>query len=344
MTGFRWGGGGAAGRRLRPLDAQVAVVTGGSRGIGRAAAQRLARAGARVVVLARDEEGLRETVRLIEESGGTARHLVVDVTDADAVRTAVDRVEEWFGRIDTWVGNAGVLLYSRVADTRPQEFRDVLEVNLIGQIHGIQAALPALRRAGGGALVIVSSVEAVAALPMHGAYAASKHALEGALDALRRELGGEHPRISITSVRPAVIDTPIYRHARNRMPWRPTAPPPAYAPEVVAEAIAFAATHPVRTIHAGGGGRLLVAAQHAAPGIVDAVFRRLGTDIMHTDDPDGTGGGDLRVGTADRASTGALPRRGRAVSAYTWLAVHPRLRLGLTAAVAVWVGSRLRRR
>ena len=345
MSATRGTRGGAPGtHRLRPLGEQVVAITGGSRGIGRAAARRMAGAGARVVVLARDEDGLVETVRLIEQDGGTARHLVVDVTDADAVRTAVERIEEMFGRLDTWVGNAGVLMYGRFAETRPQEFRDMLEVNLLGQIHGIQAALPALRRAGGGALVIVTSVEAVVTLPMHSAYAASKHALEGVLDGLRRELGDEHPLISVTSVRPAVIDTPIYRHARNRMPWRPQAPPPYYSAGVVAEAIAFAATHRVRTIHAGGGGPLLVAAQRLTPGVVDAVFRRIGPGLMHTDEPDHTGGGDLRTPAPDPEATGALPRRGRDVSVHTWLAVRPPVRLLLGAAGAIWAATRLRRR
>ncbi|MFS0852941.1 SDR family oxidoreductase [Microbacterium sp. 179-I 3D4 NHS] len=340
--------GGAAGRpghrrRLRPLDAQVAVVTGASRGIGREVAVRLAARGARVVALARDEVGLAETLRRIEEAGGTARSLVVDVTDADAMRTAVAQVEEWFGRIDTWVGNAGVLLYASFEATRPEEFRDVLEVNVLGQIHGIQAALPALRRAGGGALIVVSSVEAAVALPLHSAYAASKHALEGALDGLRRELGDDHARISITSVRPAVIDTPIYRHARNRMPWVPKAPPPYYASAVVADAVEFAATHPVRIIHAGGGGRMLVALQRIAPGAVDAVLRRLGPGIMHTDEPDHSGGGDLRNTRGDDGVDGGLPRPGRRVSVYTWLATHPRSRRSLQAASMFATAALLRR-
>jgi NAD(P)-dependent dehydrogenase (short-subunit alcohol dehydrogenase family) len=331
-------------RRLRPLDAQVAVVTGASRGIGREIAVRLAGRGARVVVLARDEAGLAETVRRIEESGGTARSLVVDITDADAVRTAVAQVEEWFGRIDTWVGNAGVLLYASLESTRPEEFRDVMEVNFLGQIHGIQAALPALRRAGGGALICVSSVEAAVTLPMHSAYAASKHAVEGALDGLRRELGDDHRRISVTSVRPAVIDTPIYRHARNRMQWFPKAPRPYYAPGIVADAVVFAATHPVRTIHAGGGGRMLVAAQRLVPGAVDAVLRGLGPEIMHTDEPDHTGGGDLRNTAGDDGIEGGLPRPGRRVSVYTWFATHPRMRRSAQAVALFATASALRRR
>ncbi|HWS51987.1 MAG TPA: SDR family NAD(P)-dependent oxidoreductase, partial [Microbacterium sp.] len=233
----RFGRGAHSKATLRALGDQVVVITGGSSGIGRETAIRMGRAGARVVVLSRDADGLSNTVDEIVRDGGRGRHIVCDVTDATAVQSAVGLVEEWFGRIDTWVGNAGVLMYAPFADTSPDEFRRMLEVNFIGQIIGIQAVLPALRRAGGGALICVTSTEAVVTLPMHSAYAASKHALEGALDGLRRELLDAKEAIRLTVVRPAVIDTAIYPHARNRMSRAPSAPRPFYAPGVVADAI-----------------------------------------------------------------------------------------------------------
>lgn len=336
--------GGAVRARPRPLDAQVVVITGASCGIGRETAVRFGRAGARVVVIARDEAGLVETVDRIERAGGTARYILCDVTDAAGIRGAVARVEEWFGRIDTWVGNAGVLLYGSLMETTPEEFRDVFEVNVIGQINGIHAAVPALERAGGGTLICVSSVEAVVTLPLHSAYGASKHALEGAVDALRRELRAERSPVAVSVVRPAVIDTPIYRHARNRMPWRPKAPPPYYAPGVVAEAILFAATHRVRTIHAGGAGRLFVIGQKTAPGLIDAALGRFGIPFMHTDEPDVSTGGDLRTPGGDDGNPRGLPRRGRRWSIYTWFAVRPTARRVAAAALLVAAGLSRRRR
>src|SRR5690606_1810044 len=128
-------------------------------------------AGARVVLLSRDAEGLAETVAEIRHDGGEARSIVCDVTDLSGVQAAADQVEQWYGRIDTWIGNAGVLLYGRFWETTPDEYRRVMEINFLGQIHGALVALPALRRSGGGALVCVTSVEAVFTLPLHSAYA-----------------------------------------------------------------------------------------------------------------------------------------------------------------------------
>lgn len=324
-------------RRPRRLGDQVVVITGGSRGIGRETAIRFARAGASVVVLARGEAALVDTVEHIVSRGGTARYIVCDVTDAGAVEAAVHQVEQWFGRIDTWVGNAGSLVYATVAETTPRDFRQVLEVNVLGQLHGIHAAIPALRRAGGGAYIGLSSTEAVVTLPLHSAYAASKRAVEGLLDGLRRELRREDPSISVTAVRPAVVDTPGYRHARNRLHHRPSAPHPHYAPSVPAMAILFAATHRVRTIHAGGGARSFTALQMLVPGVMDAVLSRFGR-FMRTSEPALPSKGNLDGPLDDTDPRGGLPGRGRP-SVYTWLRVHPVARRAIVA-VGAWMGSR----
>lgn len=333
--------------RRPPLDAQVVVITGGSRGIGREAALSFARAGASVVLLARGEQALTETVEEIAAPGGEVRGIVCDVSDHRAVQEAVARVEHEFGRIDVWVGNAGVLLYAPLAETTPEEFRRVLDINVVGQLNGIQAALPALRRSR-GTIVVVSSAEAVVAMPWHGAYAASKYALEGAIDALRRELRAEHAPVTITVVRPAVIDTPIYRHARSRMAYRPSGPHPHYRARSVARAIVYAATHPTRTIHVGGGALLLVGVQRMTPGLLDAALGRFGLRMMHTADAAPAQFGNLVGPLRDTAQRGGLPHRGRG-SITTWLRVHPGWRIAaivglLGAVLAPWRRSRRSRR
>lgn len=330
-------------RKHRPLKTQIAVITGGSSGIGREAAIRMARAGATVVVLGRHEGRLAQTVADITAEGGQARHIVCDVQDAAAVRAAVETVERWFGRIDTWVNNAGVLIYARFEETAPAEFRRMMEIDYLGQVHGALAALPALRRAGGGALISISSIEAVTTLPFHSAYAASKRAVEGAMMGLRRELRATRDPITVTVIRPAVIDTPGYNATRSRLAHRPSAPPPYYAPSVVAACILYAAEHPVDELFAGGSGRLITALQRSAPRMLDAVFGRWGPRMMHTSDRAAPRPGNLAAPSA-LAEPEGLPRRGRRWSMYTALAVRPGLRrvvlLALTA-TALGTAARL---
>lgn len=317
--------------RLKRLSDQVVVVTGASSGIGRESALRLAAAGATVVGISRSDEQLTTLVDAITAAGGTARRIVCDVSDAEAVRHAAETVEQWFGRIDTWVNNASVILYAEFADTSADEFRRVMEVNYLGQIHGALAALPALRRAGGGALISVTSAEAFTSMPMHSAYAASKRAVEGAMDSLRRELIHERTPISVTTIRPGVIDTPIYAVGRSHMHAVPQAPPPFYDPAIVADCVVFSAEHPVRHLFAGGAARVYTAFQRSAPRVMDLALGTVGMRFMHTDEPAQPREGNLEGSLGDGRVRGALPRPGRRLSLYTWLIVRPGIRRALLA-------------
>lgn len=336
------------GRSLRPLDQQVVVITGGSSGIGRETAVRFARAGAAVVVLGRDEDSLQETldaVAQVSTSREEARAIVCDVSDATAVQAAADHVEQWHGRIDTWVANAGVLMYALFRETGPDEFRRVMEVDFLGQINSALAALPALERAGGGAFISVGSAESVAALPFHSAYAASKSATETALDGLRIELIAARSPVSITTIRPAVIDTPIYTAARNRTGRLPRAPRPYYAPSVVADCILYAAAHRVRLLHAGGGARLIAFAQTAFPLATEQVLGRLAGTLMTMPEPVPPHDGNLDVALPASERRLLLPGRGRPWSGTTWAVRHPLVRRATVLAliVAALVAARRRR-
>src|SRR3954466_16106413 len=259
--------------RLKPLKEQVMVITGATSGIGLATAKRAADRGARVVLCSRNESGLRETVAQIEESGGTARGIVADVSSPDDVeRLAASAIEE-FGSVNTWVNNAGVSFYGRLTEVALEDMRQLFEVNFWGMVHGARAAVPLLK-ATGGALINIGSIVSDRAIPLQGAYSASKHAVKGFTDALRMELEEEGAPISVTLIKPSAIDTPYFQHAKNYMEVQPKPPAPVYAPEVVANAILRAAEHPVRDITIGGGGRLLTAIGSALPRLTDFYMER----------------------------------------------------------------------
>jgi hypothetical protein len=200
--------------------------------------------------------------------------------------------------------------------------------------------LPHLRQAGQGALIAISSVESIVSLPLHSAYAASKHAVEGAIDALRRELMAEGAPISVTSIKPATIDTPFFDKSANKMDVKPKGPPPIYHPGVVADCVLYAAENPVRDLFAGGAAKMMVVSQMIAPKLVDATLAKAGIPAERTDQP--TPGGS--PGTLDGARVednrveGDFSARSRRFSAYTWMETHPRCRAltaGLIAGSAV---------
>lgn len=270
---------------LKPIAEQVIVVMGASSGIGREVALQAARRGARVVVSARDEEALASLVGEIERERGQATAAVADVADFDQVRSVADHASVRYGGLDTWVHCSAVALYSRFEDTTPEEFRRVVEVNLLGQVHGAMAALPRLRERGQGALVHVSSVEARRAFPYHSAYAAAKHGIDGFLEALRLELHQEGVPISVTNVMPGSTNTPLFDKARSKLGVKPMPVPPIYQPGTVADVILHAAQHPARDLVAGGATAALLLTQRISPRILDAALLRFGFRTQRTEEP-----------------------------------------------------------
>jgi NAD(P)-dependent dehydrogenase (short-subunit alcohol dehydrogenase family) len=271
--------------QLKPIEEQVVVIMGASSGIGRGAALAFARRGAKVVVAARSAPGLDSLVMEIQRTGGEATAVKADAARFDDVRHVADTAVQTYGRLDTWVHVAGVALYATFEETNPEEFRQVIDINLNGQAYGAMAALPHLRQSGGGALIHISSVEGLRAMPYQAAYAASKHGIIGFLEALRVELQREGAPISVTNILPAAINTPFFNKARTKIGVKPQGIPPIYPPETVISAILYAAENPTRHLFAGGAGRALGIGQAIAPALMDMLIRRVAFRGQRTDEP-----------------------------------------------------------
>ena len=324
-------------RQHKPLEQQVVVVVGASSGIGRETALRFAQRGAKVVVSARSEPGLTSLVDEIRRGGGEAMAVAADVAEFDQVKGVADRAVATYGRLDTWVHLAAVALYAPFEQTTPEEFKRVVEINLLGQVYGAMAALPHLKQQGGGALIHISSVEARRAFPLHTAYASAKHGIDGFLEALRVELRHEGLPITVTQILPGSINTPLFDKARTKLGVKPMPPPPLYQPNTVADLILYAAEHPRREYIAGGGGQAMLLTQRLSPRLMDALTTRFGFQLQRTDEPkleDAPHNLFAPIQGYDRVegdfSTISTPR-----SLYNWLETHPVIRRGALAGAAL---------
>lgn len=273
---------------LKPIDQQVVVIVGCSSGIGRQTARRFAERHARLVLAGREEAALWEVLEDVRSLGAEdALAVACDVTHPEQLDEVVRRAHEGFGRIDTWVQGAAVAVYATAEETTPEEYRRVVEVNLLGQVYGALAALPALRQAGGGALIAISSVDAEIAVPYHAAYAASKHGLSGFLRTLRMELKAEGAPIAVTQIMPAGIDTPFFMNARSKIGVLPKPTSPVYDPDVVADQILWAAEHPAGDLFAGGAGWGFALFRRLAPGPFESMMARVGKPAQRSKVPEG---------------------------------------------------------
>ncbi len=254
---------------LKKLRDQVLVITGASSGIGLATAEAAAREGAKLVLVARSEQALREIVERINSAGGEALAVACDVADRTQIVRAAQAAVARFGRIDTWINNAGLSIYGRLDEVSESDARRLFDINFWGVVNGSMAALPHLK-AHGGALINVGSEVSEAVVPLQGIYSASKHAVKGFTDALRIEVAHvDQAPVSITLIQPGAVDTPFPQHARNYMPEEPKLPTPMIEPEDVAKAILGAAVKPVRDKKVGGMSKLNTTMAKMAPGLSD---------------------------------------------------------------------------
>ena len=328
----------------RPLSQQVVVITGASTGIGRASAVEFARSGAAVVLAARNEAALHDVAAEVEGAGGRALVVVTDVAEADQVDHLADEAIRQFGRIDTWVNNAGIGQAAHVEEMKPEEIARLMAVNVNGLIYGTRAAILRMKPQGGGTIINLGSVVSVRGIPIQSVYCASKHAIKGFTEAVRLEQQRQKTGITFTLICPAVINTPFYNHAKSDTGRKLTPFDPIYPPEVVAESIVFAAEHPRREIFVGGYGKLLDIMQRISPKLVD--FQLLNIDDaeakLQADGPQEEGMDNMFTPAHDRGPVhGGYDDRSLSTSIYTktfeWHPILKPIALGTAALGALAV-------
>src|SRR6185437_16701802 len=248
---------------------EVVVITGASAGLGRASAREFGRKGAKVGLIARGLAGLEAAKREIEAAGGSALVLPVDVSDAKAVENAAESVEREFGPIDIWVNNAMASVFSPVKEMQAEEYKRVTEVTYLGVVYGTLAALKRMLPRDRGAIVQVGSALAYRGIPLQAAYCGAKHAIQGFMDSLRTELLHDGSHVHVTMVQLPALNTPQFTWSRAKLPRSPQPVPPIFQPEVAADAIVWAASHPRRELMVGWPTVKAILDNAVAPGIAD---------------------------------------------------------------------------
>jgi short-subunit dehydrogenase len=258
--------------QLRKINEQVMVITGATSGIGLTTARMAAEQDAKLVLAARNADALDQLASELRRKGSHVATVVADVGNPSDVERIGQAAMERFGRIDTWVNNAGISIFGRNEDVPLEDMQRLFQTNYWGVVHGSLEAVKHMKGRGGGAIINLGSELSERSIPLQGLYAASKHAVKAFTDSLRMELEKEKAPISLTLVKPAAIDTMFAVHARNYMEKEPALPPPIYAPEIVARSILYAAQHPKRDVFVGGAAKAISAGGFAMPGVMDRVM------------------------------------------------------------------------
>lgn len=273
-------------------EAPTVVISGASAGIGRAAATEFARAGYRVGLIGRSEQGLAECCADLARTGAIALALPADVADAAEIDRAAARAEAQLGPIDVWVNSAMATVFSPVGKLSAAEVRRVTEVTYLGCVHGTMAALRRMQPRNRGTIVQVGSALAYRSIPLQSAYCGAKFAIRGFTDSLRSELIHDGSEIRLTMVQLPAHNTPQFDWARNKLGKRVQPVPPIYQPEAAARAIMRAAREAPRELWVGRATFQAILGNMLLPGLLDRLMAVRAYDGQMTDVDEAPGRAD----------------------------------------------------
>lgn len=317
----------------------IAVVTGGTAGVGRATVCELADRGYDVAILARGRAGLDGALHDVRERGRRALAVVCDVSDGAAVEAAADQVEAELGAIDVWVNNAFVGALAYFWDTTPEEYRRMTDVTYFGQVNGTRSALARMRGRNRGVIINVCSAMTYRSIPLQSAYCGAKHAIKGFTESVRTELEHEGSAVRICMVQLPGLNTPQFDWNLNRMPGHPRPVAPVFSPHLPARAISFLAEHPRRNMWVGVSTAYTILGERLAPWLADLYLARTGVSGQVTYDQLPRWGENLnepRDQDQDRGARGPFGDEELTRDPISWMAMH---RWSVLTAIGVMVGA-----
>ena len=327
---------------------KVAVVTGGTAGVGRATVRELAGRGYDIAILARGAAGLQGAAADVRKAGRQALPVATDVADYEAVRQAAAQAESELGEIDVWVNVAFAGSLAFAWDTSIEEFRRMTEVTYYGQVHGTLAALERMRPRDRGVIINVGSAMAYRSIPLQATYCGAKHAVKGFTESVMCELAHEKSKVKLCMVQLPGLNTPQFNWNLSKMPEHPMPVPPVFQPELPARAVAYLAEHPRRNMWVGVSTAYTILGERLAPRLLDWYLGRTGVKSQQTDQDLPRLGSNVfepRDQTEDQGAHGGFDDKAHAADPQLWLSTHRRAALAamaLAGAAAGTVASRRR--
>src|SRR5665213_3400491 len=253
----------------KDFKGKTVVIAGASAGLGRAMVREFAKHGANVGLIARGIDGLRAANDEVEELGGHGYIAQADVSNADEVENAAQKIEDHFGSIDIWINNAMLSVFGPFKKMEMKDFEHVTAATYLGQVYGTHAALKRMIPKDKGSIILIGSALAYRGIPLQSAYCGSKHAIHGFFESLRSELIHDKSNVQLTMVQMPAMNTTQFSFVKNYLPNKPKPMGIIYEPEAATGAVLYAAKHDEREIYYGFSTFKTVLGNKVLPGWLD---------------------------------------------------------------------------
>ncbi|WP_432573933.1 SDR family oxidoreductase [Kineococcus sp. SYSU DK005] len=328
-----------------PSARGVAVVTGGSAGLGRAVVRELADRGWDVAVLARGRDGLAGAVADVAARGRRGLGVVCDVADHRAVEAAASRVEDELGPVEVWVNDAMASVFAKFWDVDPDDYARATATTYFGYVNGTRAALARMRPRDRGRIVQVGSALAYRGIPLQSAYCGAKHAIRGFTESVITELLHEGSSVTVSTVHMPGMNTTQFGWVRSALPRHPQPVAPIYQPELCARVVGDVVDRPRRTTWVGESTVGTILGNHFLAPLLDRYLARTGVDGQQSDQPREAMVGDYldEPVPGDHGAHGPFDERSHARSPQVWALRHRRALGGAAAGAAALTAGLLAR-
>ena len=318
---------------------KTVVIAGASAGLGRAMCREFAKHGANVGMISRGIDGLRAANDEVEALGGHGYIAQADVSNADQVENAAQKIEDHFGTIDVWINNAMVSVFGPFKKMEMKDFEHVTDVTYLGQVYGTSAALKRMIPKDKGTIILIGSALAYRGIPLQSAYCGSKHAIHGFFESLRSELIHDKSNIKLSMVQMPAMNTIQFGWVKSYLKNKPKPMGRIFEPEVAAKAVVQVARDHQRELYVGYPTVQTIWGNKVIPGYLDNYLARIGFQGQQTDEPDSEDRQNnlWQPVPGDHGARGSFEAESWNYSPETWMATHKKTTLGMLAGLAMGV-------
>lgn len=325
----------------KDFEGKTVVIAGASAGLGRAMVREFAKHGANVGLIARGIDGLRAANEEVEELGGRGFIAQADVSNADQVEEAAQKIENHFGTIDIWINNAMLSVFGPFKDMEMKDFEHVTAATYLGQVYGTHAALKRMLPKGQGSIILIGSALAYRGIPLQSAYCGSKHAIHGFFESLRSELIHDKSNIKLSMVQMPAMNTTQFGWVKSYLKNKPKPMGQIYEPEVAAKAVVEVARNPRRELYVGYPTVETIWGNKVLPEYLDKYLAKTGFKGQQTNEPESPDRQNnlWQPVPGDHGARGTFSSQAWDSSPETWMATHKKSTLGILAGVALGIGA-----